>query len=175
LCGGSEATVAVLPVDWAAFKRARGGRDYPLYRKLGASSGGAVGEQELRARMATASAVERRVLLEGVVRDNVAKVLKIAPAKLDARKTLGSMGLNSLLAMELRNRLEAALGRSLSATLTWNYPTVVALVEHFAGADAPAANSASVPMSSDADSGDLGEIAELTDEEALLALRGRAL
>ena len=112
LCGGSEATVAVLPVDWTAFKRARGGRDYSLYRKLVARSGGAVGDQELRARIATASAVERRALLESVVRDNVAKVLKMAPAKLDARKTLGSMGLNSLLAMELRNRLEAALGRS---------------------------------------------------------------
>ena len=34
------------------------------------------------------------------------------------------------MAMELRNRLEAALGRPLSATLAWNYPTVDALVAH---------------------------------------------
>ena len=38
------------------------------------------------------------------------------------------MGLNSLMAIELRNRLETALGRPLSATLAWNYPTIEAIV-----------------------------------------------
>ena len=40
------------------------------------------------------------------------------------------MGLSSLMAMELRNRLERPLARPLSATLAWNYPTVDALVGH---------------------------------------------
>ena len=45
------------------------------------------------------------------------------------------MGLTSLMAIELRNRLEAALGRPLSATLAWNHPTIEALID-FLGADA---------------------------------------
>jgi myxalamid-type polyketide synthase MxaE and MxaD len=47
----------------------------------------------------------------------IAKVLKIAPTRIDPRKDLGTLGLSSLLGMELRARLEAALGRSLSSTL----------------------------------------------------------
>ena len=32
--------------------------------------------------------------------------------------------------LELRNRLERSLGLTLSATLVWNHPTLVALAEH---------------------------------------------
>jgi hypothetical protein len=42
------------------------------------------------------------------------------------------MGMDSLMALELRNRLEASLGLSLSATLVWGYPTVAALAPHLA-------------------------------------------
>ncbi len=45
-----------------------------------------------------------------------------SPSRIDARKTLGSMGLSSLMAMELRNRLEPHWQRPLSATLAWNHP-----------------------------------------------------
>ena len=58
---------------------------------------------------------------------------QIAPAQLDTRKALGAMGLNSLMAMELRNRLETVVGRPLSATLAWNYPDRGRLVEFLAG------------------------------------------
>ena len=68
-----------------------------------------------------------------------ARSSKITPSRLDPRKALGAMGLSSLMAMELRNRLEAALGRPLSATLAWNYPTIEALVAHLAGAEPAAA------------------------------------
>jgi len=47
-------------------------------------------------------------------------------------KPLKSLGLDSLMALELRNRLEADLGLKLSATLVWNHPTVTALVPHLA-------------------------------------------
>ena len=87
---------------------------------------------DLAAPLAQADPAKRRQILESMVRDAVTHVLKISPSRLDPRKALGEMGLNSLMAMELRNRLETALGRSLSATLAWNYPTVDALVQHLA-------------------------------------------
>ena len=42
------------------------------------------------------------------------------------------MGIDSLMTLELRNRLEATLKLSLPATLVFNYPTVTALAGHLA-------------------------------------------
>ena len=40
------------------------------------------------------------------------------------------MGLDSLMAMDLRNRLQGTLGHALSSTLTFDYPNVPKLAEH---------------------------------------------
>lgn len=50
------------------------------------------------------------------------------PERLGPRVALGSLRLDSLMGMEIRNRLEASLGLKLSATLVWAYRTLVALV-----------------------------------------------
>lgn len=178
LCGQPDATVAVLPVDWAAFWRARAGREFPIFREL--ASDATAGPAGAGAGLENESPAERRTVIEGVVRDAVSRVLKIAPSRLDARKALGGLGLNSLMAMELRNRLEAALKRSLSATLAWNHPTIEALVAHLAGdapatpasriAPAPVAATAAAGMADDV-AASLTQLSALSDEEAALALR----
>ena len=134
VCGFADPGVAVLPVDWAAFYKARPGREYPLLRGLAAAAldGQAISTTSIRGQLSGASLAERRRLLDGIARDAVARVLNLPPSRLDARKAFGTMGLTSLMAMELRNRLEAALDRPLSATLAWNYPTLEALVDHLA-------------------------------------------
>ena len=116
--------------------------------------------------------VERRQMLERVVRGAVGHVLKIAPSRLDRRKSFGDLGLNSLMAVELRNRLETALGRPLSATLAWNYPTIEAIVDFLAAdkPDAPATENPTVPPPAGELVASLAEMAALTDEAAMLAL-----
>jgi acyl carrier protein len=54
------------------------------------------------------------------------------PAEIDLNVALGSLGLDSLMGLEIRNRLEASLGLTLSATLAWTYPTLAALTVHLA-------------------------------------------
>ena len=166
LCASPHSSVAVLPIDWPTFARSRGGRAAALFAEcLDGSS--AVGVQA-GAGLDALPANERRARIEGIVRAAVCAVLRLAPSHLEAKKTLGAMGLTSLMAMELRNRLESALGRSLSATIAWNYPTVDALVGHLAG---EVAAPAAAPSGSDAGPIVPADVAALSDEQAAAALR----
>lgn len=172
LAGRPEAAITVMPIDWSAFTIARRGRNLKLYDgrlvvdSISPAAGPALGE-----RFATTTVSERRQLLEPIVREAVGRVLKLAPARIEPRKPLGAMGLNSLMAMELRNRLESDLGRPLSATLAWNYPTVDALVAFLSGhtpaAAAPTTAAGVAPSAAVA----LAAVANLTDLEAARLLR----
>jgi myxalamid-type polyketide synthase MxaE and MxaD len=74
----------------------------------------------------------RRLALETYLQEQVAKVLRLAPGRIDPQKPFRTMGLDSLMALELRNRLEARTGIAIPATLVWNYPTVAQLAEQLA-------------------------------------------
>ncbi len=95
----------------------------------------------------------------------------------DPETPLGELGLDSLLAVELRNTLSTALGRSMPATLLFDYPTMDALTDHIMVdvlelEDAPAAPNGSAaapePVSL------VGSIEELSDEEVDRQLAARA-
>jgi acyl transferase domain-containing protein len=184
LLSRSESALSVLPVDWSVFRTARRGRDLPLFRAIPDAAPAPEDpsrDGEVLQRIMTAAALDRRSLLEGLVRGVVGAVLRRAPAALDARQPFGSMGVDSLLALEIRNRLETALRRPLTATLAWNYPTVLSLVTyldgllvpavHQTGTAPPAAHSAM--SASSAVPAELDEILSLSEEDAMLTLRRR--
>jgi phthiocerol/phenolphthiocerol synthesis type-I polyketide synthase B len=177
LCGRAEAAIAILPIDWATFRNARKGRNSALFSKVWDATGPAVSQPSTWSeRLAAAEPGERRQLLDEIVRNGVGTVLKISPARLDPKRAFGSLGLTSLMALELRNNLEAATGLPLSATLVWNYPTITALVAHLASAWTGAASSAAQPEHREAAfaaSGEFGCLAEMSDIEAVAALRER--
>jgi phthiocerol/phenolphthiocerol synthesis type-I polyketide synthase B len=173
LCGGSAATVAVMRADWARFQQVRSGRPGLLFQALLAGSPALASEpSDLRSQLEAAGPVQRRRILEPMIRSAVGHVLKIAPSRLDGRKSLGNMGLSSLMAIELRNRLETALGRPLSATLAWNYPTIEAIIGYLAEdePDAPLTVTSMVPPSGGELVDALTEVVSLSDEAAMLAL-----
>ena len=64
------------------------------------------------------------------LRRQVAAVLRLDAERVPPDKALRSLGLDSLMALELRNRLERNLRLKLSATLVWNYPTITAIAAH---------------------------------------------
>ncbi|WUI04265.1 SDR family NAD(P)-dependent oxidoreductase [Spirillospora sp. NBC_00431] len=75
------------------------------------------------------AAARRRELIDLVVA-HIAGVTGQPPHSVDTERTFNEMGLDSLMALELRNQLGAATGLSLSATLVFDHPTATALCDH---------------------------------------------
>jgi acyl transferase domain-containing protein/acyl carrier protein len=84
----------------------------------------------LRSYLATLPDPERLAVLLEKVQAEVATVLHLAePSAVPADQPLGDIGLDSLLSMELRNRLSASAEVPLPATLAFDYPTPAAIAE----------------------------------------------
>ena len=102
----------------------------------------------------------------------------MAAARIDAQKPFGTMGLTSLLGLEFRAKLERALEVTLPATLVWTYPTVAVLAEHLAARlglalEAAEGKTRDVPSTALPAAEALSSLEELSDADALRALRGK--
>lgn len=93
-------------------------------------SGGA--SSPLSERLHRAEAVDRPALLESEIRSLAGRVLGLAEEAVEPDTPFKALGLDSLMGLELRNRLEAATGVRLSPTLLWTYGTARALAEALA-------------------------------------------
>jgi acyl transferase domain-containing protein/acyl carrier protein len=68
--------------------------------------------------------------LAGWLRRQVASVLRLDLERVLEDKALRSMGMDSLMSLEFRNRIEKHLRIKLSVTMIWNYPTIAKLAGH---------------------------------------------
>ena len=85
----------------------------------------------IASQIATAPTARRRSLLAAFVRERALRALGQPTGHgIDPGTPLGELGLDSLLAVELRNTLATALGRPLPATLLFDHPTIDALTDH---------------------------------------------
>ena len=73
----------------------------------------------------------RRTVLTSLVRAEIGLVLGAgADQPIALRQRLFDLGIDSLMAVELKNRASSALGCPLGATVLFDYPTLEALIEH---------------------------------------------
>ncbi|WP_416904852.1 type I polyketide synthase [Micromonospora echinospora] len=133
--------VGVLPVTWSTYLRRFAPDDTPaLLRELARTTHGP--EQRVAAsppadrlpeRLAATPPQDRLDLLRGHVRDQVVAVLGLpATYHLEPRQKFFEIGLDSLMAIELKNTLQGQLGRTLPSTVVFEYPTVEALTDYLA-------------------------------------------
>ena len=181
--GATQKTVA--DMDWSIFRpifEAR--RKRPLLESLATLpketeqvKAGDEKRHGLLYEIEQASAIEQKPLLYDYIRAQVAEILGFrSPDRVDSQQGFFKMGMDSIMTMQLRNRLDTALGYSLPPTIAFEYPTVDSLVDFIAGMilkpEAPAIQSASAPEKQKLNDVDT-ECEELSEEElvALLAQR----
>ncbi len=161
------AQIAIASVDWRALKSLyESRRPRPLLADVGGEARHATHVVRSRAaaswreRLDEAAPDDRADLLRELVAGEVARILGADdPSLIDRDKGLFEMGMDSLMSVELKARLEQGLGVPLPSTLTFNYPNVNALTRFLAGmvtetgpapAPAPAAAAATDELSEDA-------------------------
>ncbi|GAA2101520.1 type I polyketide synthase [Streptomyces albiaxialis] len=104
----------------------------PLRRRAASGiPGGAGAGNALRDRLAGLPQADQDRALRELVTAQIALVLGYAGGgAVEASRAFKDLGFDSLSAVELRNRLDAATGLGLSATLVFDHPTPAALVRH---------------------------------------------
>ena len=104
-------------------------------------------------------APDRGASLPDAIRAAVARSLGYdSPARLDSQISFVELGVDSLVALELRNQLQALTGLDLPTTLVFDHPTPAALISHLqaGAADVGANGGAADPRDGGAGNGGSG-------------------
>ncbi|WP_409187097.1 type I polyketide synthase [Amycolatopsis sp. VS8301801F10] len=145
-----DPTVVLADIDWTRFLPAfTAVRPSALFEELStAPENDSAAEPSLVAKLIGLSEEDQLRELTELVRDAVAAVLSHPdPATLPAGRAFRELGFDSLAAVDLRNRLGAATGVQLAATVVFDYPTPVDLARHLR-AQLVAAQSPGAPAGS---------------------------
>lgn len=124
-----SAQVAAVPVDWTRYREFYpAGTESPLLSELAredtdkSAPAGHPGEK--RTTLLAAQPAERRRLLQSYLTELVARVLGLSPSKLDVQQPLSYLGLDSLMAVELKNRIAVDLGVNVPMVTFLSEPSV---------------------------------------------------
>jgi acyl carrier protein len=130
----------------------------------------------LREVLDRAKPAERATLIEGHVAEQLGRVVRLDPSRIDLHAPFKSLGVDSLMSMELRNRLEASLGLRLSAALLFTYPNPAALADYLLTVIEPAASPRVAGMDDSLDGFAISDgkvMPDLSEEEAVAMLDAR--
>ena len=130
------AQIMVAPINWRQFRQLYpAASEMPLLADLVSEEavvapavGHVRGEGGLtRGAVLAAKPEERLSLVENYLRERVAWVFRLPAAQLEVHQPLNNLGLESLMAVELRNQIEADLGVSISMMEFLDGPSVAQL------------------------------------------------
>ncbi len=196
LMSSNSVQVGVAEVEWKTLLRSMGPRIPARYSGLGGDTGdGSSATSSGVLDILEAQTAELPSLLEAYIRDLLARAMGTSPARIDTQQSLRNLGLDSLIAVEVRNRINTELGMNIPlAKFMQNDSSIVALASHVAerlsegnrpdpsraSVGGTIADTESSPPLNGTDAADLLErIDELTDEEverhlSVLATQGQS-
>jgi acyl transferase domain-containing protein/NADPH:quinone reductase-like Zn-dependent oxidoreductase/acyl carrier protein len=124
--------LAIAQIDWARYLSVFRGRPPTLLERFGRHhKERQVRRGKLAEELKTLEPEARRVRLTEFVVGEFARVSGLQrPFAVDTNRAFSEMGLDSLLALDLRNCLETELDCSLSPTLLFEHPNVASVIEH---------------------------------------------
>ena len=130
--------VSVYPMDWQKLAaQVSANEAAPILREMlqqaavREESGGAAAGSQILQMLNEAAPDERYELLLEHIREQVTRVLGLpASYSVDPQRGLTDLGMDSLMTVELSNRLKNSLGKPLPTTLAFEYPTAAALTEY---------------------------------------------
>ncbi len=140
------AQIGIFPVDWTRFGQAFHPHSPALVKRLLATEAPATTELSaepippsptIRSELEGMPDEQRVSFLIRHLKGRVARVMGFAEPQVDTEKGFFEMGLDSLMAVELRNRLQSDFDLSISATLLFNYPSIEALAVYLVQALSP--------------------------------------
>ena len=106
----------------------------PMFRELSATDGdaGQDGQADIVTELLGLDEQQRQERITADVCEQVGAELNLAPADVELRRPLVELGVDSVLTVALRVRLQRRYGLDLPPTILWSKPTVVALAGHIA-------------------------------------------
>jgi myxalamid-type polyketide synthase MxaB len=143
LLAGAAPQVAVLPLNLGYLGKHLGGHRAGLFANLlreeQAGPAAPAASSDFGKRLHAAAPEDRAAMIAQHVREEVMKVLGLDPAhQFDARQSFFEIGMDSLMAVEVRNRLQATLGVYLPSTLVFDYPAAESMTAYLLKQTAPA-------------------------------------
>jgi polyketide synthase 12/myxalamid-type polyketide synthase MxaB len=139
--------IGVTPMTWPAYLRSFAGGGRRFFARVAAQAGATApaarrqeeiaqpgartGAAGLLDELAALAPAKRRARLIEFIKTQTGQVLGLDGATCSERTPLSEMGLDSLMAVELRNVLSRRMGlkRPLPATLVFDYPTIQAIAD----------------------------------------------
>jgi acyl transferase domain-containing protein len=173
MLGAEAADVVVADVDWSLFRgsyEARGKQPFLEHITQGKpAEPAAVKTSNFVKQLCAAPPAERKRQLLRFIQVEVSGVLGLGSQLPDPEQGFFEMGMDSLLSLEFKARLETELARSLPATLIFDNPTIQSLTERLANEISGQATSEQAGRSTAGRDGErllMAEIEQLSDEEA---------
>jgi len=161
--------IGVAHIDWQQLARVQLIKQSPRFTYLTEATPGDDGEGDSGSLVSALLAVdpaEREQFLSTQIRDLLARVLGMPPAKLDVEQPLLNLGIDSLMAVEIGNQIQAMVGVEVPMMKLMEGLSIAGLseyvIEQLGGEDALAASPPSAQQTAEQVQ---EQVAQLSDEE----------